>query len=81
MASAKPQETPEPNDIAEEEPKDAAVEEETASAVEDVTANSTAEAIDVGPGRTETYEATRPDGMRLRITRNLDTGRQHTDEV
>jgi hypothetical protein len=72
MASAKPQATPEPNEIAEEGPTEPSVEQETSSAVDPV---------DVGTGRTEIYEATRPDGVRLRITRNLDTGRQHIEEV
>ena len=72
MASAKPQATPEPDEIPDEEHTDAAIEEATTSA---------ADPVDVGKGRTEIYEATRPDGVRLRITRNLDTGRQHIEEV
>lgn len=37
--------------------------------------------IDVGAGRTESYETTRSDGKKLRVTRNLDTGQQKTVEV
>jgi hypothetical protein len=29
-----------------------------------------------GPHRTETYEATRPDGTRVRVQRDIDTGEQ-----
>lgn len=32
-------------------------------------------------GRYETFEATRPDKVRVRITRNLDTGEQQVDEL
>ena len=32
-------------------------------------------------GRYETFEATRPDKVRVRITRNLDTGEQRVDEL
>ena len=40
----------------------------------------------LGPGtgyrlRKESYETTGPDGKKLRVTRNLDTGQQKTVEV
>lgn len=38
-------------------------------------------AKDEPAGRYETFEATRPDKVRVRITRNLDTGEQRVDEL
>ena len=38
-------------------------------------------AKDEPAGRYETFEATRPDKVRVRITRNLDTGEQQVDEL
>lgn len=35
----------------------------------------------VGEGRTESYEATRPNGERVRVTRNIDTGKQLVEKV
>ncbi|WP_390132976.1 hypothetical protein [Bifidobacterium apicola] len=38
-------------------------------------------AKDEPAGRYETFEATRPDKVLVRITRNLDTGEQRVDEL
>lgn len=38
-------------------------------------------AKDEPAGRYETFEAARPDKVRVRITRNLDTGEQQVDEL
>ena len=68
QAEAEPAQAATPN-----EPEDARTE-----PLQEAPASS---AKDEPAGRYETFEATRPDKVRVRITRNLDTGEQQVDEL
>lgn len=87
-AAAKKQTESEPTQaVTANEPEDAQTETVQETPVEEPdkekepAAAPASSAKDEPAGRYETFEATRPDKVQVRITRNLDTGEQRVDEL